>query len=417
MKVIKNKKNIVVLGGGFAGLYAIKHLRKKFGYNSNYNIILVNNNSYFLFTPLLHEVATGGISVNNAIEPLRKVARKFFDEFVLAEVESIDVKNKIVHADSCKINYDYLHVALGSETFFYGVKGAEENSFTLKSLEDALELKEHFLCSFEKASMTDGKIEQRRLLNFVVIGGGPTGVELALEIKELLSYTLTKYFNNDLISSCKVCLIQNGKALLPQFSHYFQKKSYQTLVDNNIKVIMNDGVKEVGKDFVKLKSGKTIKTGTAIWTAGVAPKNIEFKQKINKDERGRIIVNQFSQIEDFPEIFVGGDMAAFKDQNNRFLPATAQVASRQGPLIANNIWRLTQGQNLEIFKFSSVGNLISLGRWKALAQISKFKFSGPFAWWMWRTIYLIKLISFPKKLKVAIDWTLGIFSTRDISKF
>jgi NADH dehydrogenase len=411
------KKRILVLGGGFTGMYALKELRKRFGYNSSYEIALINENNYFLFTPLLHEVATGGISVNNAIEPLRKVARKFFDKFYLGKVESVDLEKQVVKTSTSSITYDYLVLALGSTSFFYNVKGAEKYSYTLKSLDDALELKDHFLCAFEKASMTEDKAEKKKLLHFVVVGGGPTGVELASEMQELFTKTFSKYFSEDLVKLAKVCLVQNGKVLLPQFSDYFQHKSYQALVEKHkIKVILSDGVKQVGKDFVELASGKILETYTPIWTAGVAPVEVNFKQSVEKDRKGRIVVNQFSQIEGYGNVFVGGDMAAYTDPDDGVLPATAQVASRQGPSIARNMHRLENGKELAVFDFTEVGKMVSLGRWKALAQVKKMKFAGHFAWWLWRTIYLIKLISFPKKLKVVIDWTIGIFSTRDISK-
>lgn len=411
-------KNIVVLGSGFGGVYTLKYLRKYLGRNKNVIVTLISRDSFFLFTPLLHEVATGNILPNNAIEPIRGVLRRYFDEFYLADVKSVSFKDKKVVTSNGEIKYDTLVMALGAGSNFYGVKGAEKNCFVLKTVEDALRLKSHILTRFEIASKCDNKKEVEQLLQFVVIGGGPTGVELTAEISDLIHNTFKKFFDESLVSKASIYLVHKMDKLVPNFSEYFSENSLKVLTKKHkVNVLLGVGANEIGEDFVELDNGEKLLSDTVIWSAGVYANSVKSDLNFETDNMGAITVNEFSHLENDESVFVVGDMASFIDPSGKPLASTAQVATRQAKLVAHNISAQYFGKRLKPFEYKHSGTLLSLGSWRALAEIGPIRFKGAFAWWLWRTIYLSKLISFRKRIKVAIDWTVGIFSTRDISEY
>lgn len=407
---------VVILGAGFGGVYAFKGLHKFFHRDPNVQLVLVNNKNYFLFTPLLHEVATGGVSRENVVEPLRKVLGCCLAEFYLAEVERIDLREKRVITTCGDLDYDYLVVALGAETNFYGTPGVEEHSFGLKSLEDAVRLKNSFIEKFEKASAISDKEKLDALLCFVVVGGGPTGVELVSEMAELFYETFGRYYRNSVAARVKIILLQSASELLPHFPKKFREKSLEVLKNKKIEVRLGVKVKSVDAVSIELTSGERIFTETTVWVAGVKPRYIKFDQEVEKGNDGRIVVNEFLQMKLRPEVFVLGDMAKFITPDEKALPMLAQVASKEGVSVAKHISNMLSGKTLTPFFYHHSGDLISLGQWMAAAEIKSFFFWGHFTWWFWRTIYLYKLISFQKKIKVAVDWTLTLFSPRDISQ-
>ena len=408
---------IVILGAGFGGVYAFKQLHKFFHNDPNVCLILVNSKNYFLFTPLLHEVATGGVSRENVVEPLRKVMGCCLAEFYLADVLKIELGNHRVITTKGVCSYDYLIVALGAETNFYDTPGAKEHAFTLKSLESAVRLKNHFIKKFEEAATVADAERLNSLLSFVVVGGGPTGVELAAEMAELFYETFGRYYRNSVAySRVKIILLQSASELLPYFPKKFRKKSLEVLKSKKIEVRFGVRVKSMDAVSVELASGERIFTETAVWVAGVKPRDITFDQDVEKSNGGRIVVNAFLQMKFRPEVFILGDMAKFITPDGKELPMLAQVASKEGVSVAKNISNMLSGKALTPFFYHHSGDLISLGQWMAAAEIRSFFFWGHFTWWFWRTIYLYKLISFQKKIKVAVDWTLHLFSPRDISQ-
>jgi NADH dehydrogenase len=416
---------IVILGGGFGGVYTLKYLHKFFhkhtlyqskaryraGINEDVKLVLVNKKNYFLFTPLLHEFATGSVSLENLVEPIREIIRCCDYEFIHGEVKRIDLENKIVEVNESKLDYDYLVIALGSKTNFYNIPGAEENSFTLKSLDDAIRLRNHFIHMFEIAS----KDKDEGLLTFVIVGGGATGVELAGEMSDYFYKTFSKFYPKEIISKVKIILIEKGNELIPQFSSKLRKIALEVLKKKNVEVILGKGVKEVGKDFIKLDDETIIKTKTVIWTAGVEPNLPDIVGNIEKDNKGRLIVNEYLQVKNYDNVFALGDVCCFI-QNQRPLPQLAQVAVRQAKAVAKNIFNLIKNKPLEKFVYKHQGDLISLGRFFAIGEIKNFTFSGFFAWILWRGVYLSKMISNKDKIKILIDWLLDLFYPRDITE-
>lgn len=416
-KATEKLTRIVILGAGFGGVYTFKRLHKFFHRNPGVQLILVNDKNYFLFTPLLHEVATGGVSRENVVEPLRKALGCCLAEFYLAEVIKVELENKCVITTKGICSYDYLVIATGSTTNFYDTPGAEENSFVLKTLDDAVRLKNHFIRKFEEASTVTDEKRLDAMLHFVVVGGGPTGVELAAEMSELFYETFGRYYRRQsFYQKIKITLLQGHKELLPQFSKKIREKSLEVLRKKKIDVRLGAKAKAIGANFVELADGERLQAETIIWVAGVRPRKINFDQKVEFAANGKIIVNEFLQMRGRPEVFVLGDAASFIAENGKELPALAQVATKEAAQVAKNIRNMILGRTLEPFFYHHSGDLISLGQWMAVAEIKKFLFSGHIAWWLWRTVYLFKLISFPKKIKVAVDWTLNLFMPRDISE-
>lgn len=417
VKEIQKPIKIVILGAGFGGTYAFKQLHRFFHRQKKIELILVNRKNYFLFTPLLHEVATGGVSPENVTEPLRKVIGCCLHDFYLATVKSINLDKKEVTTTLGPITYDYLVIALGAETNFYDVPGARDYSFTLKSLEDAVRLKNHFIVTLEQASKINDELELTKLLTFVVIGGGPTGVELAAEMADFFYGTFNRLYPPDLIGKIRIVLVQAGSELLPAFSPPLRRKSLEILKKKKIEVRLNTVVTSVGQDFIQFKNGEKLATRTPIWVAGIKPALPLFQPEPVKDDRGRLVVNPTLELKGYAGVFALGDLASYRDQQTGLaLPPLAQVATKQATVVARNIYCLIKAKSCQPFIYRHRGDLISLGRWLAIGEISKFSFSGHLAWWLWRTVYLSKLIAWPKKVKVAVDWTLNLFMPRDTSE-
>ena len=415
----KEKKRIVILGAGFAGVNAYKHLHKVFHHDKNVELVMVSRTNYFLFTPLLHEVATGSIDPENITEPIRKVLGCCLAEFHVTEVQSISLKEKYIETLQGQINYDYLVIAMGSTSNFFGLPGAEEHCLTLKNLDDAKKIKNRCIDVCEQALNVTDERERRKLLRMVIIGGGPTGVELAAEMIEFFHGTLDKYFcKANIVRDAEVVLIHRDRELLSMFSEKLRKKSFDVLTKKAVKILFNTEIVSIDDRGVTCKNGELIESATPIWTAGIGPVFVRFNEEIVKNKNGTIPVESTLNMKDYPEVFVLGDMSGYIDpKTQKPLPALAQVAVKEAESAANNIIALVFGKPLQAFEYRHRGSLVSLGQWMAMGEISHFSLTGHLAWWIWRTIYLSKLISWQKKFKVAANWTLNLFSARDISKF
>lgn len=411
-------KKILILGNGFGGVYALKNLHKLFHKDKKVEISMIGEKNYFLFTPLLHEVMTGGVSAQNIIEPIRTILSCCLKNFYLGKAEFINTEKRTVAFRGTEISYDYLVLATGSQTNFYDTKDAEKYSFALKSLEDAIKIKNHCLMQMECAINTKNLEERKRKLTFVIVGGGPTGVELAAELQELIHENFSHYYSSEIIKETSVILIQKGKELMPQFGEKIRKKSLQILKENKINVMLDTEVQALEASRVILKNGENIATETVIWVAGVKPNILNFDKQVEKSPLGHLIINENLQLKNHREIFAIGDMALLQDKKSgNYLPALAQVAEKEAICAVKNIKLSMENKPLEPFVFHSSGTLISLGQWMAIGEILGITISGRATWWLWRTVYLSKLISFKKKIHVAFDWTIDLFYPRDISQF
>jgi NADH dehydrogenase len=295
------------------------------------------------------------------------------------------------------------------------IGGAEANTLTLKSIEDAIKIKNQIITKVECASRTHDKEKRIKKLRFVVIGGGPTGVELAAELQEFISETFSKYYTKELIDGISIYLVDRGSELVSTFSKKIREESLKVLKQKGIKVVLNASVKKISQGEIVLADDTTIQTETIVWVAGIKPRDLTFDTPIEKSTNGKILINKYLQILGHEDMFAIGDAAAIEESPNA-LPALAQAAEQESEYVAKNIKFILENKPLKEFKYKSAGTLMSLGRWMAVGELFGIKFSGAFAWWIWRTVYLSKLISFKKKIKVALDWSINIISSRDISQ-
>ncbi len=417
-------KRVLILGAGFAGLYAARELEKIFAGDKSVEITLVNRDNFFLFTPMLSEVPSSGIEAKHVISPIRAFLKKV--SFKQAEIHSINFAERIVtcsHCTKCEIyylEYDYLVMALGSTTNFYGLPGVSQNSFPMKTLSDAMALRNHVIDMFEHADMEEHIETRRRLLTFVVVGGGFAGVEVAAELNEFIHVSRKLYRNVDR-EDVKVVLVVAGSRIMPEISENLADYAYNKLLKHGIEFHFQTKLIRASSNNIELDNGNnfSISTETLIWTAGVSPDPIIQSLPCEKDKKGRIITNEYLEVPGVSNIWALGDCAHIPDPSTGdSCPPTAQYAIREGRLAARNIAAVIRDRykDRKCFEYSPTGILVPLGNMTAVAKIKGFRFSGFFAWWLWRTIYLSKLPGLDRKIRVAIDWTLNLFFTRDIVK-
>lgn len=395
---------VVIIGGGFAGLSCFMKLDR-----SRCSVRLITQRNHFLFTPLLPLAATGVVEVRSIIEPLRSFQKKP-DEVQVAEIIQIDVAGNRVVArnENGSISwspYDFLVLAHGATTADYGIPGVKEHSVFLKEMKDARLLREKILFQFDKASQMQDEAQVRTALNFLIVGGGPTGVETAFEIEDLISKDLRREFPQ-LWEKASVQIFEAGKEILTVFDKTLVQYAQKRLQQKKILLHLNTAVKKVEKGRIALASGETIEGETVLWAVGntAHPLTHSFAQQNNftLGPQGRLMTDSHLKVQGAPFLYAIGDCAVTLDKNGRPLPATAQVAMKQGYYVAD----LLSGRNQKnkAFHFHSMGMLASLGSGSAIADLGDIHFKGLFAWWFWRAAYLTRLVSFRNKVSVAMDW-------------
>jgi NADH dehydrogenase len=412
------KKRIVILGGGFGGVYAAIHLEKLLARESAIEICLVSRDNFFLFTPMLHEIAASDLEITNIVNPLRKLLRKV--EVLVGDVNQIDLSNKrvlISHGyrnHSLQIDYDHLVIALGSITNFYDIPGLADLAVPMKSLRDAIQLRAQIIRHLEEANSECNPADRQSLLTFVVAGGGFAGVETVAALNDFVREALPFYPNlcEDML---RVLLVHSGPVILPELGESLGEYTNEVLEGRGVEIRLNTRVKSMTENEVFLAHNVPIPCRTLVWTAGTVPSPLIASLPCAK-ERGRIVVNQFLRVPDWPDVWAVGDCAFVPDIRNpgKSHPPTAQHAIREGKVAAQNIAAAFLGRPLRSFSFKTIGLLASLGRRMGVARIFGFNFSGFFAWWMWRTIYLSKLPGLDKKVRVAFDWTLDLIFPKDV---
>jgi NADH dehydrogenase len=394
-------------------------LEKKLGRDKGIEITLVNRENFFLFTPMLHEVAASDLDLTTIVNPARKMLHR--TNFFAGEILDINLTaRKVVVAHGFDhhthtLDYDYLVLGLGSTTNFYGIPGLEERALTMKSLTDAMRLRNHLIAHLEEAASECCKVKDP-LLTFVVAGGGFAGVETIAGINDFVRGALRTYPNLH-ENMIRVVLVHPGPVILPELGEKLGVYTQRKLSERKVEILLNTKVTGVTERSVELSDGKVIYGNTLIWTAGTSSHPLLRKLPCAK-ERGRIIVNEQLAVGDFPTVWASGDCAAIPDRKTGgFHPPTAQHALRQGRVLAHNIMAAIRGGNPKPFAFSTIGQLAAIGRRTGVANIAGINFSGFLAWWLWRTIYLSKLPRFEKKVRVALDWTLDLVFSKDLVQF
>jgi NADH:ubiquinone reductase (H+-translocating) len=417
-------KTIVIIGAGFAGIYTTKRLLKKIK-KKPLKIILISEHNYFLFTPMLHEVATGGISRDNIIASVNQIINHCHFTFVKGKVSNIDTKKKCVDIGHCDIKYDVLILATGSSANYHGIKGAEKNTIALRNLQSSYAIKNKIIGQIERAVLEKDQKKRKKLLTFMVVGGGATGVELAGELAEFLKTILHTDHKCIKEKDLKILLVHRGDHILNMLPNYFSKKCQEQLTKEGVTLMLKTDVKEVGDGFIKDQRGGKHEAGAIFWAVGFKPNIVPLDKKSVKvyhvSHHFHLEDTRFKHEKIFDDIFALGDCAYIAQEDGRRVPMLAQVAVEQSKYVAHNVMhRLGYAKELRAYSFKLKGFLLSVGQYFAVAHMKLFEkdlyFSGFWAWFLWRTIYMTKLVGFGNKLRVATDWTLNFFYPRDTAE-
>ena len=425
--------HVVILGSGFAGIEVLKKLQKEYDNNSCIEITLISKDNFILFTPMLPEVASGMIETRNIVTPVRSFCKKA--KFYEANVESIDLDNKQLtlthvigrqsHPNDWRehiVKYDYLVIALGSENNFFKMSDVKRWSFTMKSINDAIILRNHIINVLEQASIEEDNIEPRKsLLTFVVAGGGFNGVETAGAINDFIRESIKDYYKNIHISEVRVILIDSNDKLLAEVDEELGEFALEKLKVSGVEFMMKCPVTGATPNTIMLYNGTIIPCYTLIWSAGVTPSKLVAELPCEHDRGHRIVANNYLEVPGYNGVYVLGDCASITDPHTgKPYPPTAQHAIRQGKVAAKNIISALKGEkgdkNKIKFDYKTKGMMAEIGKRDGVAILfNKFKLHGFLAWWLWRTYYLANLPTARKKLKVLGDWSSDLIFKPDVS--
>jgi len=397
--------HVVIIGGGFGGLNAAKALR-----TAPVRLTVVDRHNHHLFQPLLYQVATATLSPGDIASPIRWILRHARNTSVwLGDVRTIDLKNRrIMLVDGASIAYDYLIIATGTSHTYFGHDGWAAYAPGLKTLEDALDIRRRILVAFEEAERETNPVRQQRFLTFVLVGGGPTGVELAGTLAEIARQTRSEFRNID-THKARIVVIEAGPTILPSFAPALRDAARRSLSRLHVEVRENTRVTAVDDGTVML-GAERLEAGTVLWTAGVAASPITATLGVPLDRAGRVVVESDLSIPDHPEAFVIGDAAAFLDAEGHQLPGVAQVAIQGGTHAARTILRRIRGEPSQPFVYHDRGSMAIIGRGSAICDLRGLRFSGPIAWLAWLFLHIFELIGFRNRLVVMIEWAAAYFT-------
>jgi NADH dehydrogenase len=404
-------KRIVVLGAGFGGLEATVELDKQIRNSTDVEILLISDQNYFMFTPLLPQIVSSYINPRHIVQAVRDIRGERHFRFLRDTVESIDVSARQVQAASGPIAYDYLVVAVGSRTEYFNTPGSHEYSLDLKSLEDGVVLRDRILDLCEHADHTIDPDERRKFLTFAVVGGGYTGVELITEMRDLLFRYVAGKYRGIRHEEIRLLLLEATPNVLNGVDPLLRPHALDRLHHEGIEIRVNSPVTRVFDGGVELNHDEKIEAGTVIWAAGVRAHPLVESLPGPHDRIGRACVNEHLQLEDHPEVFVIGDSASSRLAPDA--PRVAPVAIAQGSIAARNIVHMERGGLLESYTYVSKGMLVSLGMNDAVVSVGGVRIHGFFAWLFWNAVHLFKLVGFKKQIQVALDWTFGTLFPRD----
>jgi len=409
-----NSKHLVIVGGGFAGV----NLAEQLFNDDDFRITFIDKNNYNFFPPLLYQVATGFLEPSNISFPFRKLFQgKTNTTFRMAELLKIQPSEKKVVLSNGELSYDYLVLATGTESNFFGIENIKKNSLPMKSVSDAIELRNYLLESAEKASVATDPVERRKLSNIVVVGGGPTGVEVSGMLAEMRKNVFPKDYPELKASNLKIYLVDALPTLLSTMSKKSQAYTYDKIINMGVDVKLNVPVQDYVDGNVILKDGEKIETKTVIWTAGVTAKAFEGIPAECYGKAKRLLVDAFNKVKGLDSIYAIGD-ACLQTTDENFPnghPQLAQVAIQQGNLLGKNLKRLGSGKALRPFSYLDKGSMAIIGRNKAVADLPKHLFFGGFiAWILWIFVHLFSLISYRNKIKTFYNWA-GAYFTKDQS--
>ncbi len=467
-----NRKRIVILGGGFGGVTVLKKLQNHFQTDVSVDITMVSKDNYLLFTPMLHEIASGMIETRHIVTPIREFCNRA--RFYCATVKNIELERKMISIRSSTsfgsalvgirgisgstlstittnnllesrtqsyLYYDILVIALRSETKYFGMSDIQQNAFTIKTLNDAIDLRNHIIYLLEQADQlllsamgTAADVDnihihkdnikalaelQKKLLTFVIVGGGFAGVETAGEINDFIRDSVKEHYHNIDINNIRVIIVHSGDRLLPEMSTQLARFALERLHKSGIEIILNQRVTGATPNTVSLKDGNIIPTNTIIWSGGVAPSSLLTGISCQHDHNsGRITVDKYLELPNYKGVYALGDCAYITDPNSgNPYPPTAQHAIKEGAIVANNIIVSIEGrlEDRKIFDYKTKGMMASIGKRTGIGNLLGIEVQGILAWLIWRGYYLVHLPTFQKKIRVLADWILDIFFKRDVT--
>lgn len=402
----RNLPRVVVIGGGFGGLAAVQALK-----DESVRVTLIDRQNHHLFQPLLYQVATAALSPSDIGEPLRRVVRKQENcEVLLENVIAVNAGSKRLVTEGREMPYDYLVIATGARHTYFGHDEWEEFAPGLKSMDDALEIRRRTLLAFELAEITTDEAEREAALTFVVVGGGPTGVEMAGAISEIARQTLIHDFRHIDSKNTRVILLGGGHRLLQGYDPELSECARRQLFDVGVDVRLEGRAQKVDAEGVTLTDGNLIPAKTVVWAAGNAASPLGATLGVPTDRMGRVIVNPDLSIPGHPEVFVIGDLAHVAAGESGTLPGVAPVAMQQGKHAARNIQRLHAGGWTEEFIYNDRGSMATIGRYAAVAEVGSLRFTGLPAWVAWLFVHLVFLVSFRSRISVLWSWGYTFFA-------
>ena len=411
-------RRVLILGGGFGGIYTALELERALRGRADVEVTLVSRENYFLFTPMLHEVAASDLEISAIVNPIHKLLRRV--RTFSGSIEAIDLEKKCVavshgadrHAH--ELVYDHLIVALGTSTNFLGIPGLKECALTIKTLTDAVALRNRLITQLEEANSECAAEERQPLLTFVVVGAGFAGVETLGAINDFVRESIRFYpnLNPNLV---RTVLISSEEFVLPELGLKLGAYAQRKLIARGVEVIAGVRVIGICDGLVELSDGRKIRANTLVWAAGNAPNPLVAELPLPK-KSGRIQVNEYLEVPAAPGVWALGDCALVPDsKTGGFHPPTAQHALREGRCVAGNVAAEILGGKKKAFRFTTLGRLAAIGHRTGVASVFGINFSGFSAWWLWRTIYLLKLPRLEKKVRVALGWTLDLFFAKDFA--
>ena len=410
------RPRVVILGGGFGGLAAANALGRHGA--GTVDVLLIDKNNYHLFTPPLFQVAACGVNPWDVAHPIRPIGKRNGYRFRCAEVDGIDLDGRHIGiASGQPIDYDYLIVALGSTTNYFHQADAEKYGLPLKSVEDALDVRNRVLDAVEQASRETDAALRRELLTFVIVGGGATGVEVAGAMRDLIYEILAREYQDLDLSLVKIVVIESRDRLLGHVGGSLARASLRHLTGSGVEVMLGTKVRRVQQDLVETDDGRIIRARTIIWTAGVQANELAEELDVPKGKGNSLKVDEYLRLADRTNAFAVGDIASFQDPDTgEPTPLLASVAIQQGKAAAGNVLRAIRGQDLIPFHYHHFANMVSLGRNAGAAELDGLTFTGLAGWLLWKTVHLALLTGFRDKLGIAMDWAFSYFNRQDTSR-
>jgi NADH dehydrogenase len=402
---VKGTPHVVIVGAGFGGMEAARKLA-----DAPIRITMINRENYHLFQPLLYQVAIAGLVPSQIAYPVRTIFRDQHNfTFQMGEVNAIDFDNRFVRMDGSALGYDYLILAVGGQTNFFNLRSIEENSFQLKGIDSAVATRNHMLSMFERASREADVEKRRALLTFGIVGGGPTGVETAGALAELIRLVISKDYPDMDLKDVRVILLESAPYVMESYPDPLRKATFNLLKRKGVEIWLNTRLMDFDGEMMTLADERRIPAHTLIWTAGVRAADLTGKLGLPQGSGARLVTEQTLQLAGHPEVFLVGDAAYLVDQDGRPLPMLATVAQQEARVAVDNLKRMLKGQEPRAFHYKDPGLLATIGRNAAVARIAGLSFSGFIAWVIWVALHIYRLIGFRNRLVVMINWAWDYF--------